>query len=57
MDEVQFFYSPKLLIDGKALMGVMGEKVRKIQEVVSLIQPKVDKIGSDFLLSGLLQEV
>jgi len=57
VDEVQFFYSPKLLIDGKGLVGVMGEEARKIQEAISLIQPKIERIGLDFLLSGLLREV
>jgi len=57
VDEVQFFYSPKLLIDGRALAGVMGEKLRRIEDAVSLKEPRMERIGSDFLLSGLLREV
>ena len=57
VDEIYLFYAPKLIIDEKALGAILGKKARKINKMLELINPKYRRIGSDFLLNGLLREV
>jgi diaminohydroxyphosphoribosylaminopyrimidine deaminase/5-amino-6-(5-phosphoribosylamino)uracil reductase len=57
VDEVMYFYAPKLLADGKALPMLSGALPRKITNPIALCEPAMKKSGPDFVLNAYLREI
>jgi len=57
VDEIAFFYAPKILADEKAQAMTSGKIPRKLSQALPLYQPEIKRIGGDFLLTAFLREV
>lgn len=52
VDRVLFFISPKIIGGKDAVGSVMGRGIARIDKAIKLKQPKLMRIGEDFLLEG-----
>jgi len=57
VDELMYFYAPKILADAKALPMLAGSMPRKIGRAILLINPQFQRVGPDMMLSALLREI
>jgi len=57
VDEIYFFYAPKLLVDEKALPLLAGAKTRRIKDTILLRDAAIQRMGPDFVLNAFLREI
>ncbi len=57
VDEIAFFYAPKILADEESRAMIAGKIPRRLDQALPLYQPELRRIGNDFLLTAFLHEV
>ena len=57
VDKAMFFISPKIIGGKDAIGSVMGQGAYRVDRASKLINPKLKKIGEDFLIEGGLSYV
>lgn len=57
VDKVLFFISPEIIGGKDAISSVMGRGITRIDKAIKLKEPKLMRIGEDFLVEGALTYV
>lgn len=52
VDKVLFFVSPKIIGGKEAISSVMGRGIARVDRAIKLKEPKLKRIGEDFLIEG-----